>query len=173
MDPHVEQLRQLFLTHPAWRNAAAHIKEGSESRVHFSHLSGDFRLVRKDGASHLLEGPAKKPDFAFLFTPKAIERLAAVEGEDPADFAVELFDSILTEEPDEQVGLQVISGFTRLLSRGYVRLLFKSGPRVLAYGKARGVSGMTGLRKLIKQSRDTDPRWAGLQTPSQGEDLAA
>jgi len=162
MDPHVAQLRQLFLTHPAWRKAATHIKDGSQSRVHFSHVNGDFHLLRKDGGSHLMEGPAADPDFAFLFTPKAIERLSAVEGEDPADFAVELFEGILTEEPEEQVGLRVVSGFAKLFARGYVKLLFKTGPRVRAYGKERGVSGMTGLRKFLRQARASDPRWAQL-----------
>jgi hypothetical protein len=162
MDPHVSQLRQLFLTHPAWRKAASSIKEGSQSRVYFSHVDGEFHLLRKDGDSHLLEGTASDPDLAFLFTPKAIERLSAVESEDPADFAVELFDSILNEEPDEQVGLRVVAGFTKLISRGYVKLLFKSGPRVMAYGKTRGVTGVTGLRKFLKQARASDPRWAQL-----------
>lgn len=162
MDPHVEQLRELFLTHPAWQKAATSIKDGSQSRIHFSHVTGDYHLVRKDGVSRLVEGPATDPDLAFLFTPKAIERLAAVEGEDPADFAVELFESILNEEPDEQVGLRVVSGFTKLLARGYVKLLFKSGPRVLAYGKTRGVAGVGGLRKFLKQARTSDPRWADL-----------
>ncbi len=162
MDPHVAQLRQLFLTHPAWQKAAENIKDGSQSQVHFSHVGGDFHLVRKDGASHLMDGPATDPDFAFLFTPKAIERLWAVEGDDPGDFAVELFEGILTEEPDEQVGLRVVSGFTRLLSRGYVKLLFKSGPRVRAYGKSRGVSSIGSLRKFLKQARSSDPRWGHL-----------
>ncbi len=160
MDQHVAQLRDLFLSHPAWQQAAASIKDGSQSRIHFSHVSGDYHLVRKDGVSQLLEGPATDPDLAFLFTPKAIERLSAVESADPADFAVELFESILNEEPEEQVGLRVLAGFGKLISRGYVKLLFKSGPRVLAYGKSRGVSGVRGLRKFLKQSRASDPRWA-------------
>jgi hypothetical protein len=58
------------------------------------------------------------------------------------------------------VGLRVIAGFTKLLRRGYVKLLFKSGPRVWAYGKSRGVSGVGGLRRFLKQSRVSDPRWA-------------
>ena len=80
MDPHIAQLRDLFLSHPAWLDAASHIKEGAQSRVCFSHVPGDFHMVRKEGKSLLLSGKAEDPDFAFYFTPKAIERLAAVQG---------------------------------------------------------------------------------------------
>ncbi len=148
------------MTHPAWQRAAASIREGCENQVRFSHVPGDFHLLRKDGVTQLLEGPASDPDLAFCFTPKAIERLAAVESDEVSDFALELFDTILSEDPDEQVGLRVVSGFTRLMFRGYVGLLFKSGPSVLAYGKKRGVSNVSSLRKLIKQNRASDPRWA-------------
>ena len=150
------------MTHPAWLSAAAHIRDGSQSRINFSHVDGEFHLLRKDGESQLIEGPATDPDLAFLFTPKSIERLSAVESSDPGDFAVELFETIVSEDPETQVGLRVVSGFTRLLFRGYVKLLFKSGPRVLAYGSSRGVTNVGGLRKFLKQARASDPRWDNL-----------
>jgi hypothetical protein len=162
MDPHIEQLRQLFLSHPAWLNAAEHIKEGAQSRVYFSHVAGEFHMVRKGGKSLLQAGPATDPDFAFRFTPKAIERLSRVEGDNLADFAVELFECIVSDDPDLQVGLRILSGFTKLFWRGYVTLLLAGGPRVFAYGAARGVNGVGDLRKFLKQSRASDPRWEHL-----------
>jgi hypothetical protein len=162
MDPHISQLRDLFLTHPAWLSAAKHIRDGAQSRVLFSHVDTEFCLARKDGESHLIEGPATDPDLAFRFTPKSIERLSAVEGDDMADFAVELFECVVSDDPDLQVGLRVVSGFTKLLFRGYVKLLIKSGPRVFAYGSSRGVTNVSGLRKFLRQARASDPRWAQL-----------
>jgi hypothetical protein len=162
MDPHIAQLRELFLTHPAWLSAAQHIKEGSESRVYFSHVPGDFHMVRKGGQSLLLPGKASDPDFAFRFTPKSIERLSKVEGHDLADFAVELFECIVSEDPELQVGLRIISSFTKLFWRGYVTLLMKGGPRVLAYGASRGVHSAGDLRRFLKQSRASDSRWEQL-----------
>jgi hypothetical protein len=162
MDPHIAQLRDLFLSHPAWLDAASHIKEGSQSRVSFSHVPGDFYMIRKEGKSLLLTGKAEDPDFAFYFTPKAIERLATVEGRDLADFAVTLFDCIVSDDPELQVGLRIIASFPKLFWRGYVGLLMKGGPRVLSYGSSRGVTSMSDLRRFLKQSRASDPRWEKL-----------
>src|SRR6478735_3776742 len=113
MDPHIAQLRDLFLTHPAWLDAASHIKDGSQSRLTFSHVEGDYYMIRKDGKSLLLAGKPSDPDFAFYFTPKAIERLAMVQGHDLADFAVELFDCVVSEDPELQVGLRILSSFPK------------------------------------------------------------
>jgi hypothetical protein len=162
MDPHIARLRDLFLTHPAWLDAASHIKDGAQSRVTFSHVPGEFHMVRKEGKSLLLQGPAQDPDFAFRFTPRAIERLARVPGGELADFAVELFDCIVSEDPELQVGLRILSSFPKLFWRGYVGLLMKGGPRVLSYGASRGVSSMGDLRRFLKQSRASDPRWENL-----------
>jgi hypothetical protein len=118
MDPHVELLRTLFLTHPAWRMAFEPLKEGASSRVLFSHLPGEFQLVRKGNANLLLEGAAKDPDLAFRFTPRSIERLSSVKGHDIADFAVELLDCAASTDPEIQVRMLVIAGFPRLLLRG-------------------------------------------------------
>jgi len=162
MDPHIAQLRDLFLTHPAWLDAAGHIKDGSQSRLTFSHVEGDYYMIRKDGKSLLLAGKPSDPDFAFYFTPKAIERLAMVQGHDLADFAVELFDCVVSEDPELQVGLRILSSFPKLFWRGYVGLLMKGGPRVLSYGASRGVTSMSDLRRFLKQSRASDPRWEKL-----------
>ncbi len=162
MDPHIAQLRDLFLTHPAWLDAARNIKDGSQSRVSFSHVSGDFHMLRQAGKSLLLPGAATDPDFAFRFTPRSIERLSQVQGSGLADFAVELFDCIVSEDPELQVGLRILSSLPKLILRGYVSLLMKGGPRVLAYGASRGVTSVGDLRRFLKQSRASDPRWEQL-----------
>jgi hypothetical protein len=161
-DPHVERLRQLFLTHPAWLKAASSIRDGSSSRVLFSHVPGQFHLLRKDGESLLLEGPAKDPDFAFRFTPKSIDRLSAVASGDVGDFGIELLECVLSDDPELQVGLRVLGGYTRLLFRGYVGLFFKGGPRLLSHANERGIGNVSDLRKFFKQASGVDPRWEEL-----------
>jgi hypothetical protein len=162
MDPHISKLRELFLGHPAWLKAARHIRDGASSRVVFSHVPGEYQLLRKGGQSHLLEGVAEEPDFAFRFTPRAIDRLAAIQSDQVADFAIALFEGTIEEDPDLQVGLRVVGSFPRLMLRGYVGLLFGGGPRLLAYGASRGVRNVSDLRKFLKQTRVTDPRWDSL-----------
>ena len=157
MDPHVTLLRQLFLTHPAWLSAADHIKDGCSSAVRFSHVPGDYQLLRHDGKSDLLEGKASDPDLAFLFTPKSIERLANVKGTDIADFGVELLELANSADPELHVRIRVIAGFSKLLFRGYVGMLMKAGPRVLAYG-GKGTS-FTEVKKLITQLRAKGDPW--------------
>jgi hypothetical protein len=157
MDPHVELLRKLFLTHPAWLAAARYIKDGSSSSVRFSHVPGAYHLLRKEGQSLLLDGPASAPDFAFRFTPRAIERLSAVQGSDIGDFGVELLECVGANDPDTQVRLRVVAGFSKLLRGGYVNLLLKGGQRVLAHG-GKGAS-LSDVRKLVTQLRSDDGSW--------------
>lgn len=165
MDPYVDQLRRMFLTHPAWIKAGKYISDSSASRVVFTHLPGDYQLERKGGQAFVVEGVADDPDFAFRFTPKSIEKLAAVPGDDIGDFAVALFECVLSEDPEMQVGLRVLGGYTRLLFRGYVTLFFKGGPKLLAFAGSRGIHNVNDLRKLIKQASGDDPRWNDLSKP--------
>jgi hypothetical protein len=157
MDPHVELLRNLFLSHPAWLAAARFIKEGSSSNVRFSHVPGAYQLLRQDGQSLLLDGPAADPDFAFQFTPRSIERLSAVQGADIADFGIELLECASSDDPELQVRLRVLVGFPKLLRRGYVTLLIKGGPRVLAHGGKS--ASLSDVRKLLSQMRNDDGSW--------------
>lgn len=154
MDPHVDLLRTLFLTHPAWRAASDHLKEGSSSRVLFSHVPGEFQLVRRGHANLLLEGAAKDPDLAFRFTPKSIERLSRVKSNDLADFAIELLDCAASTDPELQIRMLVIASFPKLLLRGYAGLLLKAGPRVLKGGGGHGHVGISDARKWIAALRD-------------------
>lgn len=155
MDRHVELLRNLFLTHPAWRAASNHLREGSSSRVIFSHVPGEFHLLRQGNQNLLLEGRARDPDLAFRFTPKSIERLSQVQGTDIADFGVELLDCAASEDPEIQVRMLVISGFSKLLLRGYAGLLLKAGPRILrGSGGGGGGASISDVRKMISALRD-------------------
>lgn len=162
MDAYAEKLKTMLATHPAWISTAKTIRDGSSSRVYFSHLPGEFHLLRKDGQSLLIDEPAEDPDFAFRFTPRSIDRLCAVKGSEQADFAIELFDCVVSDDPEVQVGLRVIAGFTRLVWRGYVTMLLRGGPRVLAYGATRGIHSVSDLRKFMRQTRASDPRWEHL-----------
>ena len=152
-DPYVRMLAELFRRHPAWVRAARYVTDGAESAVAFSHLRGrSWRLVRRGHESLLLPGRARDPDFAFRFTPAAVERLAAVDG-DVDDFAVELFACILEPRAQRRVDFRVIAPFSRLARRGYVRLLLAAGPKVARFGAARGVTTLRGLRALVAAHR--------------------
>jgi hypothetical protein len=159
MDAHVDLLRTLFLTHPAWRVAADYLKEGCSSRVIFSHVPGEYQLLRKGAANLLLEGPAKDPDLAFRFTPRAIERLSKVKSTDIADFAVELLACAASSDPEVQVRMLVIASFPKLLLRGYAGLLLRAGPRVLkASSGGAGSVSISDARKMLSALRD-DSGW--------------
>jgi hypothetical protein len=158
MDPHVELLKNLFLTHPAWRAASGYLKEGSQSRVLFSHVPGEYQLLRHGSQNLLLEGKAKDPDLAFRFTPKSIERLSRVQGSDIADFGVELLDCAASRDPEIQVRMLVIAGFPKLFLRGYATLLLKAGPRVLKGSSGKGGPSIADVRKMVAALRD-DSGW--------------
>jgi hypothetical protein len=156
-DPHVERLAALFRAHPAWRNAASRIAEGSASNVWFSHRPREpWHLERRGGETLLLAGAVADPDFVFRFTPAAIQRLGAVTGGMGA-FAVALFESMLSEDEESRVGFRLVAPFHRLVWRGYLRLLLDAGPAVLRFGAANGIASVGALRRLASELRSKPP----------------
>lgn len=158
-DRHVLLLARFFTEHPAWVAAAERISDGANSKVFFRHRPGDeWHLLRREGHSELLPGPAPDPDFAFRFTPRSIERLAAVEG-GIADFAIELFTLITEMDEEARVDFRIVAPFRRLVRRGYLRLLVESGPRVAAWGSQRGVGSLRELRRFVSRMRGGARDW--------------
>jgi hypothetical protein len=152
-DPHVKRLRRLFEDHPVWREAARYVSPAATSAVHFAHRPGeDWQLAREAGATVLRRGLAADPDFAFRFTPRAIERLEATRG-GIADFALALFALIEDPDPEVRIGFRVVAPFSRLVEHGYVRLLAAAGPRILRSGIERGISTVAALRRLVERHR--------------------
>jgi hypothetical protein len=156
-DPWIERLTRLFREHPAWRDAAQMIDPRAMSNVFFAHRPGEvWHLERRREETLLLPGAAPDPDFAFRFSAGAIARLEAVQG-DAGDFAVELFERTLSEDPETRVDIRIVASFVRLAARGYVRLLLASGSRVRALGAAHRVVGLRGLRRLVATLRTSQP----------------
>jgi hypothetical protein len=152
-DPWIARLERLFREHPAWREAARWIDERATSSVFFTHRPGEpWHLERRGDETLLLPGSADAPDFVFRFAPAAIASLEAVRG-GPGDFAAELFTLALAEDPATRVDLRIAASFTRLLRRGYVRLLLAAGPRVRALAAAHGVLSVRDLRRLVATLR--------------------
>lgn len=157
-DAVVDDLARLFREHPAWRAAARYVTDpDATSDVYFSHRPGEawHLALARDGA-RLLPGRSPDPDFVFRFPPRAVERLAAVEG-DTADFAIALFEGIDSDDPHARIDLRIAASFPRLLRRGYVKLILAAGPRLLALGASRGWRGLSGLRRLVGSARRTRP----------------
>ncbi len=148
-DPAVARLAELFRAHPAWVAAARSLSDSSTSRVFFSHRPGEaWHLARRKGETLLLAGDTADPDLCFRFPRGAIERLASTRG-GIGDFAVELLGLIATDEPDLHVDLRIAAPFARLARRGYLALLLRGGPKVLAFGAAHGVRTLTALRRFV------------------------
>ena len=161
-DEWVERLARLFREHPAWRAAARHLSAEATSSVYFRHRPGEpFRLEQDERGTLLLSGAARDPDLVFRFTPGSIERLEAVRG-GIGNFAVELFRLLSEADPDASVDLRIAAGFPRLARRGYVRLLLRAGPRVLAFGATRGIRTLGALRRLVADlRRPVSEPWEG------------
>jgi hypothetical protein len=152
----IERLVRMFSEHPAWREAARLLDPRVTSTVFFRHRPGEpWHLERRGDETLLLPGAASDPDFAFRFTPAAIDRLASVQGT-AGDFATELFALVYSNDPELRVNIRVAVGFARLLRRGYVRLLLAAGPRAAAIGFAHGETGMSSLQHLVSSLRRLD-----------------
>jgi hypothetical protein len=169
-DPSIAKLTELFLSHPAWVGASRILDESATSAVYFSHRPGEpWQLVSRAGKTLLRPGAARRPDFAFRFTPTSIDRLAATSG-GVGEFAVELFSLIVATDEDLRIGFRIIAPFATLARKGYVRLLFAGGWKVLAFGATRGVRTLNDLRRLVKRLHANEPEsW---ETHGEDEDAA-
>jgi hypothetical protein len=152
-DEWTERLARLFRDHLAWREAAAYLRSDASSTVYFTHRPGEvWRLEDVAGETRLVPGAASDPDLVFRFSPQSIERLEGVEGR-MGDFAVALFSLIV----DDEVRLRIISRFLRLARRGYVKLLLAGGPQVIAFGVTHGIRTLPALRRLVAETRSSEP----------------
>lgn len=150
-DPVVDELGSFFREHPVWQRAAGLLDRTACSRVTFSHRPGEeWSLVREGDHAALQPRKATDPDLELHFTPGAVERITAVEG-DVADFAIALFTTALDDDPEARLGLRIVAPFARLLRRGYVRLLWAGGGPVLAFGARHGIRTIGQLQDLVKQ----------------------
>lgn len=157
-DPSIAALARLFAAHPGWIEAAGYLSRDAESEVWFAHRPGEpWHLARRDArGSVLVPGPARDPDFVFRFPRRAIAELAAVEG-GIGEFAVTLFELILAEAPDRAVGFRIAAPMSRLVRRGYLRLLLAAGPAVRRFGRLHGVANLWSLTALVARVRRRDP----------------
>ncbi len=156
-DFHVARLADLFAHDPVWQDAMARIRPGATSTVYFNHRPGEtWHFVKETQSVRLRPGPAARPDFAFCFTPGAIDDLAAVDGGIDG-VAVALFDLMLSEDPARRVGFRVLAPFWRLVRHGHLRLVLEAGPRVLAYGAGHGIRTLGQLRAFVATLHAASP----------------
>jgi hypothetical protein len=152
-DAIVRRLAALFRSHPAWTRAAALLSERACSNVRFRHRPGEvWHLARVDGVTRLAPGELPDPDFELDFPPAAIERLAKTRGGIGA-FANAFFEIATEKDQARRVRLRILAPFSRLVRRGYLRLLVAGGPSVLASGAAHGVTTLGGLRRFVARAR--------------------
>lgn len=152
-DAAVAELSRLFREHPAWREAARHLKPECTSAVWFPHRPGEpWHLVHEGECARLRPGPDPDPDLVFRFPPGAVQALARTRG-GVGEFAVRLFELMIDPDPERHVDFRIVAPFWRLARRGYVRLLLAAGPRVAAFGVSHGVRGLADLRRLVRGLR--------------------
>lgn len=152
-DASVRRLAALFRSHPAWTRAAALLSEEACSNVRFQHRPGEvWHLARVAGETRLEPGARRDADLELGFPPGAIERLEATRGGISA-FAVAMFELAVERDPALRVELRILAPFSRLVRRGYLRLLVAGGPAVLAWGAAHGVGTLGELRRWVARVR--------------------
>jgi hypothetical protein len=155
-DASVKRLASLFRSHPAWQRAAALLSPQACSNVRFRHRPGEvWHLVRVRGVTRLEPGELGDADLELGFAPGSVERLEATRG-GIGDFAVALFDLAVERDESLRVDVRILAPFSRLVRRGYLRLLVAGGPAVLAWGAAHGVRSLTELRHWVKRARARD-----------------
>ena len=166
-DPWIDRLARLFLEHASWQDAARKIDRRATSTIFFTHRPGQpWHLERRGDETHLLPGAARDPDFVLRFPPGAIARLEAVH-DGAGAFAAELFELMLTADPETHVDLRIVAPFRRLLLRGYVRLLLTVGSRVAALRRRHGIVGVKGVARLVALARTSRPEaWETEQEPA-------
>jgi len=116
------------------------------------------------GVTRLEPGELGDADLELGFTPEAIERLEATRGGIGA-FAVALFDLAVERDEALRIDVRILVPFSRLVRRGYLRLLVAGGPGVLAWGAAHGVATLGQLRRFAGRLRTGGGVSAGARMP--------
>ncbi|MFI5215172.1 MAG: hypothetical protein ACHQ3O_01405 [Candidatus Limnocylindria bacterium] len=152
-DAIVDRLATLFRSHPAWTRAAALLSADACSNLRFPHRAGEvWHLARVAGVTRLEPGALRDADLELTIPPGAVGRLEATRG-GVGDFAVALFELAVERDEALRVDLRILAPFSRLMRRGYLRLLVAGGPAVLAWGAAHGVGSLGELRRWIGRMR--------------------
>ncbi len=162
----VERLSRLFRKHPAWCKGAGLLENEATSNIYFSEFPGRaWHLVRVEEETRLLPGTVESPDFVFRFPPEAVNRLSETEGGVGA-FAETFFMLLAESDPVLKVDYRIVAPFSKLVRRGYVRLLMAGGPGLLRFGVARGVRTLADLRRLVARSQSRVPAgWEETSSP--------
>lgn len=152
-DEWIERLARLFVEHPAWVEAANLLSGDATSTVYFTQRPTEvWHLCTQAGGTRLLPGAARDADLVFRFSPESIRALERTDG-GIGEFAVALFEEIT----GDRAQLRIRAPFLRLARRGYVKLLFAAGPKVIAFGARHGVTTLGGLRKLVAEHARRGP----------------
>jgi hypothetical protein len=132
-----EALRRFFEGAPVARTATRPLSR--DARVNVALGQGTARFTMESGAPALQDGAAPDPDFTLRLPDGAVRRLTALESEDVGEFGVEFFKLVLDRDPDLKVRVHLDAPASRLLSRGYLKVLAQGGLKVTWWLLRNGV----------------------------------
>ena len=132
-----EALKRFFETAEAARKATRPLEEGAE--VGLKLASGSARFTKQGGLAHVLDEPARAPDFTLTLPDAAVRRITTLKSDDVGEFGIEFFKLILERDPDVKVRVHVDASTSQLLKHGYLSVLALGGMKVTWWLVKNGV----------------------------------
>ena len=144
----LERLAHFFTTAPAARRAVGPLAAGARVALQLDEGPAGFTL--EAGQPRLAPGPLADPDFTLRLPRAAVERLAALPGQDVGEAGLAFFGLVLERDPALHVGISVQAPTARLVAHGYLAVLALGGARVALWLLRRGASSP---RRVIERLR--------------------
>jgi hypothetical protein len=125
-------LKWYFKFHPAFRQAAAVLRDGVNSRVRFEADPATYLLIKEQGQVDLRPGDPISPHFTFFFSKPAVAAISAPGDESIASYAERLFLAIFEENSARRISFQCHIPIRTLVSYGYLEPFRLTSPGTIA-----------------------------------------
>lgn len=143
---HHEALQMLQATaeKPVFRTALNYLKQGTELALVLEDRV-EFALFLKDKKVCVEERQAKA-DVEFSFSGEALRQLNAHSGDQLATFGIAICEQVLAG----QMSIRIRGHILRVLTGGYVQMIFAAGPELLQFLAMHGIHNANKVMDLIR-----------------------
>lgn len=151
MSQAIELLNAIFTRKEAGRKAVRPLRKGTTIGIRIHGEDQDYAFERTRDSAEIRTGAARDPDFHLTMGKNAVQFIHDTEGARIGDFGVSFFKTLLAEEEEDAVRVQLNAGIFRLTRNGYLKVMLLGGPVVVAFMAKHGYVGPTAIAKAIKK----------------------
>ena len=126
----------------------------SGAQMEFQVGDETFTFKKEGQETVVTPGTSPSPQLKFQLTSSAADKILDNPSEDIGEIGVTIAKLIVSKDPNEQIRMNLNSGFLTLWNKGYLGVLKKGGSSFTAFLASKGMGGMGALKAAIKKMKD-------------------